>query len=115
MGERVTPEPLEVLGQLGMLPGRVRDWGGCDPQIQQPVLIVMGEDDSTIDRTVAKQVADSKNKGQGPSRMQDYLDHFPQSSGVSIAARNIPPYESADEFSQIVQSFVQDLSNSSVS
>lgn len=84
-----------------------QDYESAIKKIQQPVLVVMGENASTIDREVAKQV---DNDAQQPQqRLQPYLEHFPLASGVSVAARNIPPYESAYDFSQVVRSFIQDL------
>lgn len=88
-----------------------QDWGGAIREIQQPVLVAMGEEASTIDRNVAKQVDDDAANGKAQSRVQDYLDHIPQSSGVTIAGRNVLPYESAHGFSQVVRAFVQKLSD----
>ncbi|EDX86886.1 hydrolase, alpha/beta fold family protein [Synechococcus sp. PCC 7335] len=83
------------------------DYESAINSIQQPVLVVMGESASTIDRDVAKQVDKVAQKSQ--QRLKPYLVHLPVASGVGIAARNIPPYESAYDFSQVVRTFVQNL------
>ncbi|MEM9946614.1 MAG: alpha/beta hydrolase [Cyanobacteria bacterium P01_D01_bin.36] len=84
-----------------------QDYSGAIARIQQPVMIVMGEEASTIDRKVSKQVdtlATSERK-----RLQDYLDRFPRARGVTIAGRNVLPYESTDEFAQVVNAFVAEI------
>ncbi|MEL6552867.1 MAG: alpha/beta hydrolase [Cyanobacteria bacterium J06621_11] len=96
-----------------------QDYSGAIAQIQQPVIIVMGETASTIDRKVAKQVdgqkvtdsdaTDSDRAETNRKRLQDYLDHFPRARGVSISGRNVLPYESTIEFTQVVSSFMQEL------
>ena len=92
-----------------------KDYAAQIAQIQQPVLIVMGEKSSTIDRTTAKRVeeqveADPEISRAGEKRLQDYLDHFPRAQGVSISGRNVLPYESTDEFVGAIAPFIQDLS-----
>ena len=87
-----------------------QDYSGAIARIQQPVMIVMGEAASTIDRKVAKQVDESAATNQNnQKRLQDYLDHFPRARGVSISGRNVPPYESTDEFAQVVNTFVTEM------
>jgi len=90
-----------------------QDYSSAIARIQQPVLVVMGEDATTIDRAVSKQV-DSPDKSNKTTeskqkRLQDYLDHFPRAFGVSIAGRNVLPYESTVEFTQVVASFMAEL------
>ena len=91
-----------------------QDYSGAIARIQQPVLIVIGEAASTIDRSVAKKVDQSLATESQPlkrqqKRLQDYLDHFPRAEGVSISGRNLPPYEATDEFVKAVVEFVRDL------
>lgn len=90
-----------------------QDYSSAIARIQQPVLIAMGEEASTIDRAVSKQVDGPKKKEKTPEsnqkRLQDYLDHFPRAVGVSIPGRNVLPYESTAAFTQAVASFVADL------
>ena len=85
-----------------------QDYESVIATIQQPVLVVMGEKASTIDRNVAKQVDNVVHKSQ--QRVKPYLEHFPSATEVIVAGRNIPPYESAYNFSQVVRSFIQNLS-----
>lgn len=85
-----------------------QDYSEAIARIQQPVLIVMGEDASTIDRSVAKEMETAAPKNQ-QKRLQSYLDHFPRADGATIAGRNVLPYESTDEFVQITAEFVQSL------
>ncbi len=86
-----------------------QDYSSAIARIQQPVLIVMGEGASTIDRNVAKQV--DSNPAASRDRLQDYLDRFPRAKGVCIAGRNVPPYESTAEFVQAIASFITDWTN----
>ncbi|MEL6939347.1 MAG: alpha/beta hydrolase [Cyanobacteria bacterium J06598_1] len=84
-----------------------QDYSEAIARIQQPVLIVMGETASTIDRTVAKQA--KRLPSSSEKRLQDYLDHFPRARGVGIPGRNVLPYESVPDFAQVVASFVVEL------
>jgi len=86
-----------------------QDYAEAIAQIQQPVLVVMGEEASTIDRTTAQQI---KKATDNPSqkRLQDYIDHFPRAQGVSIAGRNVLPYESSGEFVDAIAPFITALS-----
>lgn len=91
-----------------------QDYSNAIARIQQPVLIVMGEAASTIDRSVAKAVdqpsaTDSQPIERQQKRLQAYLDHFPRAEGVSISGRNVPPYEATDEFVKVVIGFVDEL------
>lgn len=70
-------------------------------KIQVPVLVVMGEQASTIDR-VAKGARDQ-------SRLQDYLTHLPQAKGVTVPGRNVLPYESTAAFAQVMLDYVREL------
>ena len=85
-----------------------QDYSGAIAQIQQPVLVVMGDEASTIDRKTAQTV---RKVTDNPSqkRLQEYMDHFPRAQGVSIPGRNVLPYESTAEFVEVVVPFVKDL------
>ncbi len=85
-----------------------QDYSSAIARIQQPVMIVMGEEASTIDRKVAKQI-DVSSAESAVHRLQDYLDHFPRARGISIVGRNVLPYESTTEFVRVVASSVEDL------
>lgn len=85
-----------------------QDYAEAIAQIQPPVMVVMGETASTIDRTTAQEVQKTTDNAS-QSRLQDYLDHFPHAQGVSIPGRNVPPYESAAEFAQAIAPFIASL------
>lgn len=92
-----------------------KDYAAQIAQIQQPVLVVMGEKSSTIDRTTAKRVsqqveANPEISKAGEKRLQDYMDRFPRAEGASISGRNVLPYESTDEFVSAIAPFIQSLS-----
>ncbi|MGC1305833.1 MAG: alpha/beta fold hydrolase [Phormidesmis sp.] len=85
-----------------------QDYADAIARIQQPVLIVIGENASTIDRTTAKE-ENTDSVASNEKRLQDYLDHFPRAVGVSIPGRNVLPYESTDEFVSAVDAFIANL------
>ena len=92
-----------------------QDYAAKIARIQQPVLIVMGENASTIDRKTAKQVEQQVKESAtieqaSRKRLQDYLDHFPRAQGVSIGGRNVMPYEATDEFVRAIAPFIKALS-----
>ncbi len=89
-----------------------QDYAGAIARIQQPVLIVMGDEASSIDRTTAKQAEANAKKDPtqtAQKRLQAYLDHFPRAQGVCIAGRNVLPYESTAEFVEVVVPFIANL------
>lgn len=86
-----------------------QDYAGAIARIQQPVLVVMGEDASSIDRQTAKET-EKAEAHPGQKRLQDYIDHFPRAEGVMIKGRNVLPYESAAEFVTAIAPFVSGLS-----
>ncbi|MGB3769389.1 MAG: alpha/beta hydrolase [Phormidesmis sp.] len=93
-----------------------QDYAAKIALIQQPVLIVMGENASTIDRTTAKQVERQVEESEtveqaSRKRLQDYLDHFPRAQGVSVSGRNVMPYEATDDFVRAIAPFVSNLSD----
>jgi len=84
-----------------------QDYESAICAIQQPTLVVMGKNASTIDRNVAKQVdGDGTNANK---RVQDYLTHFSNAKGASITGRNVMPYESVEEFTKAVQLFIDQI------
>ncbi len=89
-----------------------QDYASAIAQIQQPVMIVMGNTASTIDRTTARQENNPETMTQqeaGKQRLQAYLDRFPRAQGVNIVGRNVLPYESAEAFAQAIAPFVTAL------
>ncbi len=87
-----------------------QDYAEAIARIQQPVLIVMGEEASTIDRTTAKEI-EKVTGNPSQKRLQDYMDRFPRAQGVRISGRNVLPYESTAEFVEAIAPFVTELSN----
>ncbi len=87
-----------------------QDYAGAIARIQQPVLVVMGEDASSIDRQTAKE-AEKVEAHPAQKRLQDYIDHFPRAQGVIIKGRNVLPYESTAEFVAVIAPFIRDLSD----
>lgn len=86
-----------------------QDYAEAIARIQQPVLIVMGEDASSIDRRTAKE-AEKVEAQPAQKRLQDYIDHFPHAQGVRIKGRNVLPYESTPEFVEAIAPFITNLS-----
>lgn len=86
-----------------------QDYAGAIAQIQPPVMVVMGDSASTIDRTTAKEIEKTTNDAS-QSRLQNYLDHFPHIQGVTLSGRNVLPYESAAEFARAIAPFIANLS-----
>lgn len=86
-----------------------QDYASSVARIQQPVLIVMGEAASTIDRTTAKQI-EKVTDNPSQKRLQDYMDRFPRAQGVTTKGRNVMPYESPEEFVEAIAPFIAELS-----
>lgn len=91
-----------------------QDYAAKIARIQQPVLVVMGENASTIDRKTAKQIEQQIEQSASVEqasrkRLQDYIDHFPRAEGVSIRGRNVMPYEAPDEFVKAIAPFINEL------
>lgn len=70
-------------------------------QIQQPVLVVFGEQASSISREGKKETADD--------RLSDYLKIFPNVDGVKIPGRNVMPYETTSDFVNAIAPFINRL------
>ncbi len=69
--------------------------------IQQPTLVLFGQEASGIDRISR---ADDAQR-----RLQDYLKHMPNSSGKLISGRNVLPYESTEEFVRATGQWLEGL------
>ena len=78
-----------------------QDYGAAIASIQKPILVIMGETASTIDRTVQDTTAQQ--------RLTDYTSHFPHARGVTIPGRNVLPYESTAEFIHVLKPFINKL------
>lgn len=69
--------------------------------IQQPTLVLFGEQASGIDRVSRSDAA--------PKRLEDYLEHLSHGEGRLIPGRNVLPYESTGIFSDIVNDWLMNL------
>lgn len=78
-----------------------RDWSPAIAHIQQPTLVVVGEQATSISREGKQETPDA--------RIADYLQHFPNAEGIKIAGRNVLPYEETTAFVQAMIPFVQRL------
>ncbi|WP_416673454.1 alpha/beta fold hydrolase [Egbenema bharatensis] len=66
-----------------------------------PVLVVIGEQASSISRT---------GKGEPPEqRLGDYLQHLPQGQGMELSGRNVLPYESTSTFVTAITPFARQV------
>ncbi len=77
-----------------------QDYTSKISQIQQPTLVVFGENASSISKE-GKQAIPDEN-------LAKYLDCLPQGRGVKIPGRNVLPYESTAEFVNAVATFVEE-------
>lgn len=69
--------------------------------IQQPTLVVMGDQASSISREGKTETPDE--------RIADYLNCLPNGHSVKLPGRNVLAYESAAEFVQAIVPFIQRL------
>ncbi|MEM1167893.1 MAG: alpha/beta hydrolase [Cyanobacteria bacterium P01_H01_bin.35] len=75
-----------------------QDFSQAIAQINQPTLVLVGSEASTISKT---------KKAETPEqRMNTYLKYLPQAKGNKILGRNVLPYESTGEFVQAVSRFL---------
>jgi pimeloyl-ACP methyl ester carboxylesterase len=66
--------------------------------INQPTLVVLGEEASSISR---------EGKAETPDeRLAEYLACLPQGRGIKLAGRNVLPYESTREFVNAIAPFI---------
>lgn len=75
-----------------------QDYRSKMAQIQQPTLVVMGEQASSISREGKQETPDDK--------IADYLACFPNAQGIKIAKRNVLPYEATPDFVSAVASYL---------
>jgi len=75
-----------------------KDYRPIMQQVNQPVLVVMGDEASSI----------SRDGGAEPpsERLKFYTQTFPKATGVVIPGRNVLPYESATAFVEAAQQFL---------
>ena len=74
------------------------DYASAISQIEQPTLVVFGEQSSSISREGKTETLQE--------RLDAYLKHLPQGQGCFIPGRNVLPYESTSEFVQVVADFI---------
>ena len=65
--------------------------------IQQPTLVVFGEQSSSISREGKSETV--------PERLEAYTSHLPKGQGSIIPGRNVLPYESTAKFVGVVSNF----------
>jgi pimeloyl-ACP methyl ester carboxylesterase len=75
------------------------DYREAIAQIQQPTLVLFGEQASGIDRV--------SRSDDGQKRLADYLNCLPNGEGQLIPGRNVLPYESTAEFVQVCTAWLQ--------
>ncbi|WP_019506003.1 alpha/beta fold hydrolase [Pleurocapsa sp. PCC 7319] len=75
------------------------DYASAISQIEQPTLVVFGEQSSSISREGKSETLQE--------RLDAYLKHLPQGQGCFIPGRNVLPYESTSEFVRVVADFIQ--------
>ena len=77
-----------------------QDYSQAIANIQQPTLVVFGEQSSSISREGKSETV--------PERLAAYTSHLPKGQGSIIPGRNVLPYESTTEFVGVVGNFYQD-------
>ncbi|MDJ0554910.1 MAG: alpha/beta hydrolase [Microcoleaceae cyanobacterium MO_207.B10] len=70
--------------------------------INQPTLVVVGEQTSTIDKIEQAETPEQ--------RINDYLKYLSQGEGCKIPGRNVLPYESTEKFVEVVRNFLPKIS-----
>ena len=76
-----------------------QDYSQAIANIQQPTLVVFGEQSSSISREGKSETV--------PERLTAYTSHLPNGKGCIISGRNVLPYESTAEFIKVVADFQQ--------
>ena len=77
-----------------------QDYSQAIANIQQPTLVVFGEQSSSISREGKSETV--------PERLAAYTSHLPKGQGSIIPGRNVLPYESTTEFVGVVSNFYRD-------
>ncbi|MGD1809510.1 alpha/beta fold hydrolase [Dapis sp. BLCC M126] len=75
-----------------------QDFSQTIAQINQPTLVLVGSQASTISKTDTTETPEQK--------MNSYLKYLPQAKGNQISGRNVLPYESTEEFIKVVNQFL---------
>jgi pimeloyl-ACP methyl ester carboxylesterase len=76
------------------------DYEQAIASIQQPTLVVIGQNTSNISREGLKETPDE--------RLAAYLNALPNGKGVKINGRNVLPYETTAEFVQAIAPFIRE-------
>lgn len=78
-----------------------RDYTSAIQAIQQPTLVLFGQQASGIDRV--------SRADDAPQRLRDYLEHLSQGEGKLIPGRNVLPYESTVRFTEVLHDWLVKL------
>lgn len=79
-----------------------QDYQDAIAAINQPTLVVVGYQASTISKTA--------NTETSEQRINAYLKYLPQGEGCQIQGRNVLPYESTEKFVEVVRNFLPKIS-----
>ena len=77
------------------------DYTAAIEAIQQPTLVLFGDEASGIDRVSKKESAQQ--------RLDDYLHHVPNAQGKLIPGRNVLPYESTQIFVETITQWLNTI------
>lgn len=77
------------------------DYQQAIAQIQQPTLVIFGEQSSSISREGKQETVQE--------RLDNYTKYLSQGQGCIIPGRNVLPYESTSDFVKVAGDFVQKL------
>ncbi len=101
--EKGAKNPQSQYAVFSFLAGFWRqDFSQAIAQINQPTLVLVGSQASTISKTDKTEIPEQ--------RMNTYLKSLPQAKGNQISGRNVLPYESTGEFVQAVSDFLLTIS-----
>jgi pimeloyl-ACP methyl ester carboxylesterase len=78
-----------------------QDYSGDIAAINQPTLVVVGEQASSISREGKQEKPDE--------RLADYLAALPQGRGMKLAGRNVLPYETTADFVSAIAPFISEV------
>lgn len=79
-----------------------QDYSSEIAAIEQPTLVVVGEQASSISREGKQETPDE--------RLADYLAALPQGRGMKLAGRNVLPYENTTNFVSAIAPFIYEVS-----
>ncbi|RAM52482.1 MAG: alpha/beta hydrolase [Hapalosiphonaceae cyanobacterium JJU2] len=79
----------------------LQDYSSAIAAINQPTLVVLGENISSI--------AKEGKKLEPDAWLSDYLAALPQGRGIKIPGRNVLPYESTAEFVKAISPFIHEF------